>query len=97
MRAILSCTVLSLCLAAAPPPAGPAPADDVETLVAELRQARDAADEELVRELGNLRSREAMEALLEVYELMDSTFMRRAVLQALARMDGVDDAEQPAL
>lgn len=97
MRAILPCTVLSLCLAAAPSPAGAAPADDVEALVAELRQARDAADEELVRELGNLRSREAMEALLEVYELMDSTFMRRAVLQALARMDGVDDAEQPAL
>ena len=84
-----------LAATASVPPA--AATDDVDAIVAELREKRDMAEVDLVFDLANQRSREAMQGLLDVYDEMQSIFMRRAVVQGLAYFDGVDDAEQPAL
>lgn len=72
--------------------------EDVATLVAEIKKTRDDADPKLVQQLGNLRTREAMTALLELYDsVFGSIYMRREVVKALGAFDGVPDAEQPAL
>lgn len=79
-------------------PARPIPVEDVATLVAELKKTRDDADPKLVQQLGNLRTREAMTSLLELYDsVFGSIYMRREVVKALGSFDGVPDAEQPAL
>lgn len=88
--------LLAALLALASLSAAPA-AQDVDALVAELVRKRDMAEAEEVFDLANIKTRAAMEGLLEVYDNMESIFMRRAVLQGLAYMDGVADAEQPAL
>lgn len=75
----------------------PAP-QDAATLVAEIKKTRDDADPQLVQQLGNLRTREAMSALIELYDsVFGSIYMRREVVKALGNFDGVADAEQPAL
>ncbi len=72
--------------------------EDLATLVAELKKTRDDADPKLVQQLSNLRTREAMTALLELYDtVFGSIYMRREVVKALGAFDGVPDAEQPAL
>lgn len=71
---------------------------DVATLTEELKKVRDDADPKLVQELGALRTREAMSALLELYDkTFGSIYMRREVVKVLAEFDGVTDAQQPAL
>jgi len=69
----------------------------VEELKKELLQKLDDADDALIVKLADEASRPAMEALLEVYEKMASTWMRREVIVALGRFDRVEDAFQPAL
>ena len=73
------------------------PADDIDTLVAELEKLKDDADPELVQKLAAIGSRDAMESLLALYGKMGSIFMRREIVRALALFDGVNDAQQPAL
>lgn len=94
--------VLSLCVFALAPGllsgARPAAPQDVATLVAEIKKTRDDADPQLVQQLGNLRTRDAMSALIELYDsVFGSIYMRREVVKALGNFDGVADAEQPAL
>ena len=90
-------TILLLALSAALLSTVPAPTQDAATLKKDLVSLRDDADPELIVKLADLRSREAMEALVEVYDVMGSIYMKREVVRALAIFDGVTDAEQPAL
>lgn len=71
--------------------------DSVPALVKTLKELRDDADVDVVKKLANKKTRESMEALLSVYDVMQSTYMRRAVCQGLALYDDVAGAEQPAL
>lgn len=103
--------LLLLALAFLPPghavPADPArpPVEDaaapqavpVQDLVAKLKADADRSPPERVVELAKLRTREAMQGLLEVYDSMQTIFMKREVVRALPEFDGVSDAEQPAL
>ncbi len=90
---------LSLCLVLISFAGAPAAQDDksVEQLVTELREKRDQADEALITELARKHTRAAMEGLLEIYDIMESIYMRREVVRALAQFDDVEDAWQPAL
>ena len=70
---------------------------DAASILAELKSKRDEADPVLLKELAELRSKAAADALLEAYDTMGSIYMRREVLRALATLDGVNDAQQSAL
>ncbi len=70
---------------------------DAATLIAQIKQQRDEAEPEMVRALAALRSRDAMNGLIELYGLMSSIYMRLEILRTLPTFDGVADAEQPAL
>jgi HEAT repeat protein len=90
--------VSALALAAAFAPATWARPQDAASIVAELKKNRDEADPALIAQLGNLRTRDAMTALVDLYDsTFGSIFMRREVIKALGLFDGVTDAEQPAL
>jgi HEAT repeat protein len=69
----------------------------LEDLLAELARDRDDADPEKLYEVASIASRDAMQGLVGLYTEFSSIYMRREVLRALARFDGVEDAEQPAL
>jgi HEAT repeat protein len=90
-------SLLSLPIALASWLALPASVADVAELVAKLKTEKDAAGEETIKALADVHTREAMQGLLDVYDSMDSLYMRREVLRALATFDGVEDAQQPAL
>ena len=72
--------------------------EDIATLVAQLKKDKDDADPKLVQQLGALRTREALTALLDLYDnTMGSIYMRREIVKVLGQFDNVPDAEQPAL
>ena len=90
---------LGLCLAALfsiPSHAAP-PQETAAALVAEIKKARDDVDPQKIRDLAALKSREAMNGLVELYGVMASIYMRLEILRTLPVFDGVPDAEQPAL
>jgi len=66
-------------------------------IVDKLKRETDLADPALIQKLAGMRSREALEGLLEVYGVMNTTWMRREIVRALPQFDGVADAELPAL
>ncbi|MBL8857323.1 MAG: HEAT repeat domain-containing protein [Planctomycetes bacterium] len=66
-------------------------------LVKELKAESDRAKPELIKQLANLKTREALDGMLEVYDAMQTIFMKREVVRAMPAFDGVPDAEQPAL
>ena len=67
------------------------------TLTAEIKAARDDVEPEKIRQLAALRTRDAMNGLLDAYGSMGSIYMRLEILRTLPTFDGVADAEQPAL
>lgn len=69
----------------------------VEDLLKKLRNDTDRAEPKLIQDLAAIGSREALEALLDVYNVMSTIFMKREVVRVLPRFDGVAEAEQPAL
>ncbi|MFN0007139.1 MAG: HEAT repeat domain-containing protein [Planctomycetota bacterium] len=69
----------------------------VEELVGELKRSTDRAEPAVVQKLSGLRTRAALDGLLEAYGLMSTTWMRREIVRALPQFDGVPDAELPAL
>jgi Mg-chelatase subunit ChlD/HEAT repeat protein len=81
----------------APSASSAAEPDDLAPLVAELREKRDTAPAALVERICGVRTREAALAMRELYDVLVSAFMRRAVIRSLPVFDGVADAEQPAL
>lgn len=75
----------------------PAPRPDVASLMAEIKAVKDEVDPAKVTELGNLRSRAALDGLIELYDsVFGSIYLQREVVKALGLLDGVADAEQPA-
>jgi hypothetical protein len=90
--------VIGLCaLLLIPALVSSAPQDGLEAIVAEIERDRDEVDPARLEDLAELGTREAMEAMVEAYGMMASIYMRLAVVRALAKFDGVDDAAQPAL
>src|SRR5262245_5198553 len=71
-------------------------AQDAAGLTAEIKQARDDADPEKIKQLAALRTRDAMQGLLDCYGAMSSIYMRLEIVRALPTFDGVSDAEQKA-
>ena len=70
---------------------------DVASLTAEIKKGGEEADPALIQQLGNLRTRDAMASLTELYDkTFSSVYMKREVVKALGQFDGVADAEQPA-
>ncbi len=90
--------LLLLLLPAAHGPAGAArAAQEVEQIRAQLEKERDQADPALIEALAAEGSSQALEALMASYELMSSVLMRREIVLALARFDGIPACEQAAL
>ena len=70
---------------------------DAASLTAQIKQARDEVQPEVIRQLAALRTRDALTGLLDAYGVMGSIYMRLEILRTLPSFDGVADAEQPAL
>lgn len=70
---------------------------DAATILAEIQSKRDEADPALFKELAEMRTKTAADALITAYDSMASIYMRREVLRSLATFDGVNEAEQTAL
>lgn len=77
--------------------AAPASQGDVTSLVQELKTRGDDAKADTVRKLADLRTKEALDALFEVYDVMQSIYMRREVLRGMAEFDAVAGEERRAL
>ena len=71
--------------------------DDLPTWLRELEQKKDDADVKLVQKIANAGTREAATGLLSAYDSMNSILMRREIVRALARFEGVAEAEQPCM
>jgi HEAT repeat protein len=71
--------------------------DAVADLVAKLKSKADLAEPKLVEELAGLRTRAALEGLLDAYSAMSTAWMHREIVRSLHLFDGVPDAELPAL
>jgi hypothetical protein len=71
--------------------------DDVQQWAAELLSKKDDADPALIEKLGAATTRAAAEGLAKAYDGMQSIFMRREIVRALARIAGSPDAEATAL
>lgn len=94
---LLSCLALPIAASPAPPGSSGPLADDVDTIVDELRTLRDEAEVDRIWDLAEIETRAAALGLADVYDVMGSLFMRREVIRALANYDGVLEAEGPAL
>ncbi|MCY2960338.1 MAG: HEAT repeat domain-containing protein [Planctomycetota bacterium] len=72
-------------------------ADKTAELVAKIKADGDRTKEEVVSELGGLRTPRALEALLGAYDDFQTVFMKREVVRALRLFDGVAECEQKAM
>ena len=66
-------------------------------LVDKIKGDSDRTDPKYLDQLADLKTRGAMEGLLDAYKAMNTIFMKREVVRRLPRFDGVPEAEQPAL
>lgn len=71
--------------------------DKTAELVAKIKADGDRTKEEVVSELGGLRTPRALEALLAAYDDFQTVFMKREVVRALRLFDGVAECEQKAM
>jgi HEAT repeat protein len=69
----------------------------LEKLAAQLKSEGDRADPKLVLEIAGRRTKAALDALLDAYPSMSTTYMQREIARALVLFDGVPDAAEPAL
>ncbi len=72
-------------------------ADKTAELVAKIKADGDRTKEEVLKELGGLRTPRALEALLAAYDEFQTVFMKREVVRALRLFDGVAECEQKAM
>ncbi len=72
-------------------------AAQLEKLAAKLKSDGDRADPKLVQEIAGRRTKAALDALLDAYPSMSTTYMQREIARALVLFDGVPDAAEPAL
>lgn len=68
----------------------------LEELAETIKGGADDTDPDLIRKLANLKSRAALDALVEIYPVMLSAYMRREMLKAFALFDGEDTTAQTA-
>jgi len=97
---LLAAAVFELRATGAPRPAANAVTSSDDPSVEILRKLKDEGDRakpQEIQDLANLRTRVALTGLMEVYDLMKTTFMKREVVRTLSLFDGIADAEQPAL
>lgn len=87
---VLSFALLFACTA-------PLAAQDEAAPLGELLRLKDDADLGLVAKIAATKTREAAEGLIKAYDVVGSILMKREILLALAKFDGVGDAEQPAM
>ena len=92
----LSRAVLGILLVLPSSSARPAQ-EDGKALIAELSARGNAADVALVRKVANLRTSEAVDALIQVHDRAESMTLRKAILEGLALYDEVPGLEQRAL
>jgi len=78
-------------------PAVVMPAQDVVEDVSALLRLKDDAEPDLVKRIAATKSREGAEGLIKAYDACGSILMKREIVWALGRFDGVGEAEQPAL
>ncbi len=71
-------------------------AQDAAELIKELKKDRDDAKPALIKRIAKIETREAMEGLVSAYDVMASIYMRREIVRALVKFDGVAEAQQPA-
>lgn len=69
----------------------------LEDLEKRIKSERDDIEVEVIAQIADMESREAMEALLRAYDTFGSVYMRRAVVRRLSQFDEVENAFQPAL
>ena len=97
---LASLAALAVLVASARAP-GPARAQDdaapIEKLAARLKSDGDRADPKLVQQIAGRRTKAALDALLDAYPSMNTTYMQREIARALVLFDGVTDAAEPAL
>ena len=66
-------------------------------LIAKIKGDTDRVDPKLLDQLADLKTRTALDGLLEAYPIMSTVFMKREILRRMPRFDGTPEAEQPAL
>ena len=66
-------------------------------LIAKIKSDSDRAAPKLLDQLADLKTRGALEGLIDAYPVMSTIFMKREILRRLPRFDGVPDCEQLAL
>jgi HEAT repeat protein len=72
-------------------------AEDVASLSAAIQKERDEVDPAKLKQLAELKTREAMQALLNAYDTFATLYMKLETLRSLASFDGVAEAQEPAL
>jgi len=72
-------------------------ADKTAELVAKIKADGDRTKEEVIKDLGALRTMRALDALIEAYDTLQTVFMKREVIRALRLFDGVTECEQKAM
>lgn len=78
-------------------PAVSAQKADLQKMLKEIHAAGSEAKPEQIHRVANLGTRAAMEGLLQVYDRVASIYLRREVVFALAKFDGIKDAQEPAI
>jgi HEAT repeat protein len=66
-------------------------------MVTKIKADADRTKPDVFKEIAALKSREAATALHEIYDSMQTIFMKREVVRVMPAFDGVADAEQPVL
>lgn len=97
--AVIACAAVARASFARPEPTLVAPLQKAteEEVLKEIKSKGDAVKPELVKDLANFRTRTAMQSLIELLDSFETVFMKREVVRALVKFDGVAEAEQPAL
>jgi hypothetical protein len=72
-------------------------ADEVSDLAEAIKKSHDDADPADIKTLAGFATREAAQALTEIYGAMGSIYMRLEVLKTLPSFDGIPGADQLAL
>ena len=98
LRLVLAVFTLALGASVALHAASTAPQASEADILKEIKAAGDTVKPDRIKDLANCRTRTAMQSLLELYDSTFNTiFMKREVVRAFVKFDGVADAEQPAL
>jgi len=66
-------------------------------LIAKIKGESDRAEPKLLDQLADMKTRAALDGLLEAYPAMSTIFMKREILRRLPRFDGLPESELPAL